>query len=565
MSQALFQHLKPLRRRLQWRSSLRLAWFSLVMGLGFTSFLLILGRLSPWLFPRTLLIIGLLSTLVLFALAQVYAWFQARPLHYLVRIGDHYLGLDERLTTALELSQGQLQTSRDIQETQWQDTLSRLKKVSSVSSIPLILGGWRTALNTGILIALFAAVIALYLIPNPQTKVLEQQAEVDELLEEEITELQQIKNEFLAEAAPQSDPDLQELKATLDDLISRLENAQENHSPEEALAALAEAEQGLQNLTEAQANRQAERESLADALEQSNLEAAQNAADTLREGNTAEASQLLQEMAQNLPQNSPEAQALQEALQQAGSDTAQSNPALSESLQQAASALQSGDSQSLEEALQEAGSQMGQGQQSEAAQQQLQEALDNIDEARQQLAQQNNQNGSNGQGQQTQGQTGEGQEGQGEGQGQGQPGQGEPSQGQGQGIPGEGVGSGSGRGDPSGNVDESPFASEGMQGPMDTNNGPNENRQEDYSSIYAPQLLGGEGGPVAQPDPQNPEGGFDVGETAPHPVHPAGGGIVSYEEVYGEYRNQADSNLDEGYIPLGMKDVVRQYFGNLEP
>lgn len=40
---------------------------------------------------------------------------------------------------------------------------------------------------------------------------------------------------------------------------------------------------------------------------------------------------------------------------------------------------------------------------------------------------------------------------------------------------------------------------------------------------------------------------------------------VPYADVYGNYRDAANQALDEGYIPLGMRGFIRDYFSSLEP
>ena len=59
--------------------------------------------------------------------------------------------------------------------------------------------------------------------------------------------------------------------------------------------------------------------------------------------------------------------------------------------------------------------------------------------------------------------------------------------------------------------------------------------------------------------------GFDIGETPFNPNRDPGEATVPYTEVYRPYADKAGAALDSDYIPLGMKDYVRQYFGALEP
>ena len=41
--------------------------------------------------------------------------------------------------------------------------------------------------------------------------------------------------------------------------------------------------------------------------------------------------------------------------------------------------------------------------------------------------------------------------------------------------------------------------------------------------------------------------------------------LVPYEEVYSDYRRAAYIALEEEYIPLGLREYVKDYFTSLEP
>ena len=38
-----------------------------------------------------------------------------------------------------------------------------------------------------------------------------------------------------------------------------------------------------------------------------------------------------------------------------------------------------------------------------------------------------------------------------------------------------------------------------------------------------------------------------------------------YEQVYADFLNYAQTSLDRGYVPLSIKDYVRDYFSSLDP
>lgn len=522
----LFAHrLAPFRRRLQWRDGLRAAWIATSGGLAFTCLLLIAGRLHPLLFQRQLLFIGLSFTLFLLSFGQIFAWFRPLSLSKLARLGDARLGLDERLITALELAEGRLETSPDLKQAQLDDTFQRLNRVSLRDAIPLAKRKSRY-FAIGTLLALTTTATALTVIPNPQQSTLEERAELAEFLETEIAELAEIQAEMLPEIDAAGASQIEPAAETLDALIDRLQAARNDLSPESALAALSEADQTLQEIDR-------QREAQDQALNQLASSLTNSALAASTEQTAAEA---LEQLASN-PPTGAEADALAQSLSEAASAVAGNNPALAQSLQQAATALQSGDAQGAQAALSQAAGQLAQSDAQGAANAaRIQQALQNIQQARAQLAQQN--------GQGTGGQSA----GQGTGQGNG-----------------SGTGSGSGRGDP-GAGNDGLFSAQGVDGTISTDNGPNQNRLDDYNSVFAPDHLGGEGGDFVVPDQQGADGsGIDIGETPLNPNRPPGEATVPYTEVYREYADQAGAALDGEYIPLGMKDYVRQYFGSLEP
>jgi hypothetical protein len=60
------------------------------------------------------------------------------------------------------------------------------------------------------------------------------------------------------------------------------------------------------------------------------------------------------------------------------------------------------------------------------------------------------------------------------------------------------------------------------------------------------------------------QGGPATGETGSSP-HERGEALVPYNQVYTDYQAQAASALENSYIPRGLKDYVRAYFGALDP
>jgi hypothetical protein len=43
------------------------------------------------------------------------------------------------------------------------------------------------------------------------------------------------------------------------------------------------------------------------------------------------------------------------------------------------------------------------------------------------------------------------------------------------------------------------------------------------------------------------------------------GAFVPYRDVYSEFNGYAQTSLDRSYVPLSVKDYVRDYFSSLNP
>jgi hypothetical protein len=231
-----------------------------------------------------------------------------------------------------------------------------------------------------------------------------------------------------------------------------------------------------------------------------------------------------------------EANQLADQLQSMAQSLASSNPQLSSQLNTAAQALQNGDTAAAQQALQQAAQSMAQsGQQITQAQiagqsaQQLQQGTGQV------LA-------AGGGGQQSAQASGQA--------------AGSNQSGSANGPAGAGSGTGEAQG-PQSNGGES-----GSQ-PIPQNNGPGDGGESSYEQIYAPSLLGGEGGPTVDL-PNSGEEGDVIGQG---PVTPSedGQSLVPYDQVYSQYEQVNRQAIDNGEIPLQFMDVIRNYFDSLNP
>jgi len=246
-----------------------------------------------------------------------------------------------------------------------------------------------------------------------------------------------------------------------------------------------------------------------------------------------------------------------------------SDPSLAQALQRAAEALRNGDNAAASQSLNDAA------QQAAAANQQLadnaanEQTLSQLQERREQVAQAGRRQQAQPGQQAQQGQQGQGQgQGQNQGQGQGQ-GQGQnQGQGQGQGQnQGQGQGQNQGQGTGGSNADNLGDGTSGNSGNVG-GNGPGQDftdGRERGDTVYQPYR------PAAQNGEQSQVGG-QQGQQGSEQVRPgqfgpgaANGSQVPYEDVYGDYSNAANEALDRSAIPPHLKGYVRDYFSELEP
>ena len=68
-----------------------------------------------------------------------------------------------------------------------------------------------------------------------------------------------------------------------------------------------------------------------------------------------------------------------------------------------------------------------------------------------------------------------------------------------------------------------------------------------------PSYVAGTGG-----DGQTQQGG-NVGQGSNN------GSYVPYQQVFGDFERFAQTTLDRSYVPLSIKDYVRDYFSSLDP
>ncbi len=546
--QVLRRHLRPLSIKLRINDGLVLAsrtlWLALTVGA--------LVAAAGWITPIPYLVWWSLTPLVIWLVVMIgFVLLKPLPPRRAAQRIDLLLNLRERLSTAIELHETGAETPlAPYQQADASALVRQLHPRQIRFTIP------RRPLLWALLPAL--AMLALLTLPNPMDRILAERAAVAEMIDEVNQQLAALEEELAnrQDLTPEQREELQQILRQLQEELARNPGDRQ-----EALADIAQAEMRLRQRLDPQTDlRQAALEQLARRLEQlsNDQTTPRPTLDQLR--------QQLESLADSLNQMSAaEREALAQELAQQAAQLAAADPATAQALQDAAQALERGDTQAAAQALQRASQQVANAQNAAADQRAVQQALANTQATRQQIAQagQQGQSQQAQQGEGQQAQAGQNQQGQGQnqqGQGQGQPGQGQqgqPGQGQ-QGQPGQGGGStadnlGQQQSNAPGNVDPNRPASQQGQG----SNG---------DLVYQPFRPSGQtGDPDFIPGQQGSGGSSEVRPGQGQQSGMNNPSVVPYEQIFPEYQRTATEALERGSVPIYLQDLVREYFSRLEP
>lgn len=498
-------------RRLRWVESLEWGPWGVAGGLALAGTAALAARLWPILMARDLALLAGVLLLVGAVVALVIVWLRPRTQLHLARIFDQRLSLAERLVTAVEIATGRLRAEPAMADAQLVNTIRAAQRVDARSLLPLRFSRW-ALLAAGVLA--LGLVLALVL-PNPQESVLLQRDAIRTAMAEQIEELEAVK-EQVTEAEGLTETEREALLKELEEAIAGLEEGRA--TPEEALAALSEAEQELAKLQDPEAaglEKGLERagEQVADS------ELTQALAEALAKAQYGEAAEALESLGSEIGEGLTPEQELELARQlaEAAEALAEADPELAEQLAQAAESLDAGDIEGAREALRAAAQEMGEAGARVERQETVEEALTELQEGREAIAEASGTMPG-----------GAPRPGGAQGRAGGQSGGQQPGSGQ-QTRPGHNEDSGSGK---------------------------------PYDDEYDPERIGeeGEGVDIGREG----EGGVTVGDVS-IPSPEGGRSNVPYREVYGDYADEAGAALERSYIPLGMKQYVRDYFSSLEP
>jgi len=349
--------------------------------------LALVARLWPLLVARVLAGLAGLLALAGVAVGLAVVWLRPRSLSRLARVFDRRFDLAERLMTAVEIGAGWLRTTPAMARVQLADALDAAAHVDPRVTLPLR-GSRRALLAFGVL----AAALALSLwLPNSQEDVLLQRAAVRAAVEEQIEELEAAREE-VARAEGLTEAEREALLQVLEVAIAALNADEGRATPEEAVAALSEAEQALGELQDPGAA--TVQDGLARAAEgMADSEFTRDIAEALARGDYQAAAQALAaysgtkgelltreeelELARELAQA---AEALKQTPLLAGEG-------LAEQLAQAAEAIERGDIAQAREVIREAAQRMGEAGERVQRQETVESTLAQLQEGREQITQ----------------------------------------------------------------------------------------------------------------------------------------------------------------------------------
>ncbi|MGD1997255.1 MAG: hypothetical protein PVH62_10845, partial [Anaerolineae bacterium] len=173
---------------LRLRSIEGLVWgaWGLAVGLTLGLVLAMVARIVPLLMSRTLAELAALLALVGACGGMAAAWLRPRSPYRLARAFDRRLALAERLTTALEIRAGRVETTAAMADAQLADTLAAARRVDIRAALPRRIPR-RAALASLLLTTALAFSLGL---PNPQEETLLHQAAVRAAVENQVERLE---------------------------------------------------------------------------------------------------------------------------------------------------------------------------------------------------------------------------------------------------------------------------------------------------------------------------------------------------------------------------------------
>jgi len=333
----LTEALRSWRRRLLMQQMLRWTENGVIAGITLACLLLLISRLTPW-DGAIYWAIGVATASLLCALGAA-LWYRpsfARSA-YLV---DTRLALHDRLSTAWEFRHD----SAPISVLQRRDALRHLGNHTPATAISL----WPQRIRLITFGALVIVLALLLLLPNPVNTLLQQQAAIQNQLASQIAAINQVRKEIDNQTAISAQERAQ-IDKILREAMSQLQQAKNGAQAQQALA---QAQAKLNQLRDPQATSKA----LASAAASSSLAKSSNAnlsaaGKALAKGDNKGLDNALQKLASQISSMTP-AQRTQLAQQiEQSANQALNNPALSSALHQLAKAVAGGSPGEISDAI----------------------------------------------------------------------------------------------------------------------------------------------------------------------------------------------------------------------
>jgi hypothetical protein len=414
-------------------------------------------------------------------------------------------------------------------QAQLEDAVHHLRRADPLDAFPLRLP--RREAFAALLLALLLVPLLLLAPPRAGSA---QGTSAERLALGEAERLEAVADEIEADQLMEQDG---ESGAQLAEMLREVAEGvrQAATDPDRAVAQLGDAERRMAQLQRPQAfDTAAALARMADALDRDQrTRPVSNALDRRDYRRAAEEMRQLGQQAQSGSQ--ADRQAISEALQRAAAATARYDERMADALRQAAEQASRGEQGATDGAAQQmerAGGEM-------RRQETLERALSQLQNSRQSVASGTRQDGARSESRA--GNRAGSEPGQGEGEGQGQ-GAGQRGQGEGEGS-GQGDGQGQGQGDGEGQGGSGAGTGGGRGG----------------TNVYDPAA-------TRLRQVQVPGGDFDrpqVTEGDQQTDDAQGEVTVDYRDVLPTYQERATRAMQDRYVPLGMKDLVREYFSSL--
>ena len=372
--QRLLGLLAALERRFRLQEAVRLIPWALGVALGLVIGLGLSMRLAGWPDLPGLGLAGLAILVILCACVVGYAFLRPRDALATALQADLRLGLDERLSTAVEdatnLPASPSASLVSLRDAQLDDALHSLEGVVPARDLPVALDK-RLFLPSGAL-ALF--LVATLFVPVGVTQVAKK-ADAQVTAEQKNIEVLQ---QAIEKSPNANDPELQKLLQELEALSQDLKES--DLTREEALARLSDTQAELQKALDPQAPAQREAlDQLAKQLATSGNSALKAASEALANNDPQKAAEDIAKAAGATDKMTPEERkALAQELRDARDKVAAADPELASRLNDAADALDSGDTEAAKDALQNLADKVQDTGNNLATQKQIEQALSQI-------------------------------------------------------------------------------------------------------------------------------------------------------------------------------------------